>query len=115
MSHLHAPYVQRFLLSLPCALLALTVAAIAPEATAADRPNVLFIAVDDLRPDFDCYGVGQMVTPNLNRLAQRGIRFDHAYCNIAVCGASRASIMKGLRPTPHSLPVVLDPSRQRCT
>lgn len=66
----------------------------------ADRPNVLFIAVDDLRPEIECYGVDPMVTPHLDRLAQLGTRFGRAYCNIAVCGASRASLMKGLRPTP---------------
>lgn len=64
------------------------------------RPNVLFLAVDDLRPEMDSYGVANMVTPNFARLAQRGVRFDRAYCNIAVCGASRASLMTGLRPTP---------------
>ena len=90
----------------PRQLLSLTLAMTIPAmivsfAQAADRPNVLFIAVDDLRPEFDCYGAQQMITPNLNRLAERGVRFDHAYCNIAVCGASRASIMKGLRPTPN--------------
>ena len=69
-------------------------------ARAAQRSNVLFIAVDDLRPEMNCYGMRKMVTPNLDRLAQRGVRFDRAYCNIAVCGASRASILKGLRPTP---------------
>ena len=74
------------------------VSASAAEAT--ERLNVLFIAVDDLRPELDCYGVETMVTPNIDRLAQRGVKFDRAYCNIAVCGASRASIMKGLRPTP---------------
>lgn len=68
--------------------------------TAAHRPNVLFIAVDDLRPEMTCYGVSNMVTPNFDRLASRGVRFDRAYCNIAVCGASRASLMSGLRPTP---------------
>jgi iduronate 2-sulfatase len=66
----------------------------------APRPNVLFLAVDDLRPEMDCYGVRQLVTPHFDRLADRGVRFDRAYCNIAVCGASRASLMKGLRPTP---------------
>jgi arylsulfatase A-like enzyme len=73
-----------------------------PSAHARDqrRPNVLFLAVDDLRPEMDSYGVEHMVTPNFDRLAQRGVRFDRAYCNIAVCGASRASLMKGLRPTP---------------
>jgi arylsulfatase A-like enzyme len=67
---------------------------------AAERPNVLFIGVDDLRPEMDCYGVEKMITPNLDRLAEQGVRFERAYCNIAVCGASRASLMKGLRPTP---------------
>lgn len=76
--------------------------AVVPVATvhAARQPNVLFIAVDDLRPEMACYGMPQMVTPNFDRLAARGVRFDRAYCNIAVCGASRASIMTGLRPTP---------------
>ena len=64
------------------------------------RPNILFLAVDDLRPELDSYGARQMVTPHFDRLAGRGVRFDRAYCNIAVCGASRASLMKGLRPTP---------------
>jgi len=65
-----------------------------------DRPNVLMIAVDDLRPEIDAFGAEGAVTPRLDRLAQRGLRFTHAYCNIATCGASRASLMSGLRPTP---------------
>lgn len=65
-----------------------------------NRPNVLFIAVDDLRPEINNYGVNKMITPNFDRLAAQGVRFDRAYCNIAVCGASRASLMSGLRPTP---------------
>lgn len=64
------------------------------------RPNVLFLAVDDLRPEIEGFGVENMVTPHLDRLAARGVRFDRAYCNIAVCGASRASLMTSLRPTP---------------
>lgn len=64
------------------------------------RPNVLFIAVDDLRPEIASFGVIKAVTPHIDRLGERGVRFDRAYCNIAVCGASRASIMSGLRPTP---------------
>jgi arylsulfatase A-like enzyme len=82
----------------------LLVGALAPwDAPAQDgrRPNVLFLAVDDLRPEIASYGVTNMVTPNFSRLAERGVRFDRAYCNIAVCGASRASLMKGLRPTPN--------------
>jgi len=65
----------------------------------ADQPmNVLFIAVDDLRPEFETYGA-KPKTPNLNRLAKSGLRFDRAYCQQAVCGASRLSIMGGLYPT----------------
>lgn len=79
---------------------AILVTCTASPAAAANRPNVLFIAVDDLRPQMRCYGEKQMVTPHLDRLAERGVRFDRAYCNIAVCGASRASLMSGLRPTP---------------
>ncbi|TWU41836.1 sulfatase [Novipirellula artificiosorum] len=71
------------------------------DANGVDRPNILFIAVDDLRPEIACYDHPEMVTPNLDRLANHGVRFDHAYCNIAVCGASRASLMKGLRPNPN--------------
>ena len=63
-----------------------------------DRPNVLFIAVDDLRPELTCYGVDGLVTPNFDRLAERGTRFDRAYCQQAVCGASRLSVMGGLYP-----------------
>ena len=61
------------------------------------RPNVLFIAVDDLRPELGCYGAAAK-TPNIDRLAASGLRFDRAYCNQAVCGASRVSLMTGLYP-----------------
>ncbi|MDF1659406.1 MAG: sulfatase [Verrucomicrobiales bacterium] len=66
--------------------------------SAADRPNVLFIAVDDLRPELATYGA-EVKTPNLDRLAASGVRFDRAYCQQAVCGASRLSLMGGLYPT----------------
>lgn len=70
---------------------------------ASGRPNVLFIAVDDLRPELACYGTcsGQAIktkTPRLDRLAASGVRFSRAFCNQAVCGASRLSIMSGLYP-----------------
>ncbi len=62
------------------------------------KPNVLFIAVDDLRPELNCYGAGYMKTPNIGRLANQGVLFKHAYCQQAVCAPSRNSIMTGLRP-----------------
>jgi arylsulfatase A-like enzyme len=68
-------------------------------AEAADKPNVLFIAVDDLRPQLGCYGVKSMHTPNIDRLASQGIVFERAYCMVPTCGASRASLMSGIRPT----------------
>jgi len=66
---------------------------------AAREPNVLFIAVDDLRPQLGCYGVESMHTPNIDSLAAAGIVFERAYCMVPTCGASRASLMTGLRPT----------------
>ncbi len=62
-----------------------------------ERPNVLFIAIDDLRPELGAYG-SRAVTPNLDRLAAEGLRFDRAYCAQAVCGASRLSLMTSLYP-----------------
>ncbi len=62
------------------------------------KPNVVFIAVDDLRPELNCYGAKHMHTPNIDRLAERGTLFRQAYCQQAVCAPSRNSIMTGLRP-----------------
>jgi arylsulfatase A len=63
------------------------------------RPlNVLFIAVDDLRPEFGCYGAKHIHSPNLDRLAARGVLFNRAYCQQAVCSPSRSSLVTGTRP-----------------
>lgn len=68
-------------------------------ASSADRPNILFIAVDDLRPELGCYGKQHIHSPNIDQLAQSGVVFERAFCMVPTCGASRASLMTGLRPT----------------
>ncbi|AUS06324.1 sulfatase [Pseudotamlana carrageenivorans] len=63
--------------------------------------NVLFIAVDDLRPELNFYGASHIKSPNLDKLASQSLVFDRSYCNVPVCGASRASLLTGTRPTRH--------------
>ncbi len=69
-----------------------------PAQERAGKPNVLFIAVDDLRTSLGCYGDRLARTPNLDRLASGGLRFNRAYCQQAVCGPSRVSLLTGLLP-----------------
>ncbi|MFD1316379.1 sulfatase [Namhaeicola litoreus] len=65
------------------------------------KPNILFIAVDDLKPELNFYGATHIQSPNLDKLASESLVFERSYCNVPVCGASRASILTGLRPTRH--------------
>jgi iduronate 2-sulfatase len=67
-------------------------------ANAAGKRNVLFIAVDDLRPHMGCYGDGFARTPHIDSIAARGTVFRRAYCQQALCGPSRAALLTGLRP-----------------
>lgn len=86
-----------------CLLLATFVGATAafaqPVRKDAEPPNVLMILVDDLKPALGCYGDPVAKTPNLDALAGRGMRFDAAYCNQAVCAPSRFTLMLGAHST----------------
>ena len=84
------------LLLVALALVAGTPSAASPKPTM--KPNILFIAVDDLRPELGCYGRDYIKSPNIDRLARSGMVFTHAYCQQAVCSPSRSSLMTGTRP-----------------
>jgi iduronate 2-sulfatase len=72
---------------------------ISSAAFAAAQPNVLLLCVDDLKPALGCYGDKLAHSPSIDRLAARGIRFDHAYCNQSVCAPSRNTLLLGSRCT----------------
>ncbi len=66
-----------------------------------EAPNVLFIAVDDLRPELNVYGAAHIHSPGIDQLASESLVFTRAFCNVPVCGASRASLLSGVRPGMH--------------
>jgi iduronate 2-sulfatase len=78
---------------------ALVLLLLCPAIAWAARPNVLLLLVDDLKPALGCYGDTAAKTPHLDRLAARGMRFDLAYCNQAVCAPSRFTLMLGSHST----------------
>lgn len=63
-----------------------------------ENPNVLFVIVDDLRPELGCYGNAEIKTPNIDAFAQKAMVFKRAFCQAAACAPSRASVMLGMRP-----------------
>ncbi|WP_170226983.1 sulfatase [Luteibaculum oceani] len=62
------------------------------------KPNIIFISVDDLRPDLGAYGNPHIKTPNIDAFAEEALLLENAYCQAAVCAPSRASLMQGIRP-----------------
>ncbi len=64
---------------------------------------MLFIAVDDLRTELNCYGASHIHSPNIDRLAEEGVLFSNAYVQQAICMATRASILTGIRPEHHEI------------
>lgn len=83
------------------AFLVIAILAVLHAVASADKPgkyNVLFIIVDDLRPELGCYGTPIIQSPHIDALAKTGTLFNRAYCQQAVCGPSRTSFLTGLRP-----------------
>lgn len=78
--------------------LLISVSAVSPIFSQKTKFNVLFIAVDDLKPELGCYGSTVVQSPNIDRLASSATTFINAYCQQAICGPTRASLLTGLRP-----------------
>ena len=98
-------------LTLLTALLLAPLAALhAADGPAPEKPNVLFIVVDDLKPLLGCYGESWIKSPNIDRLASRGALFTASYCQVSFCAPSRMSVLTGLRPD--STRVFFNPAQQ---
>ena len=70
----------------------------ATDKPSAQKPNVLFICIDDLRPELGCYGANYIKSPNIDKLANSGVLFTHQFVQVPTCGASRCSILTGMLP-----------------
>src|SRR6476619_7900468 len=90
--------ILRFALALCTSLICFAPSLVLAAEAEKPRFNVLFIAVDDLRPELGCYGFSQIKSPNIDALANEGLQFNRAYCQLALCNPSRSSLLTGLRP-----------------
>lgn len=95
-----------------CAFPLLLIGAGAHAANHGCRTNVLFVVVDDLNAELGCYGNRVVKSPNVDRLAEQGVRFDRAYCQYPLCNPSRISFLSGLRPETTGVYVLGAPPRQ---
>ena len=76
-------------------VVALTTSILATQPVAGQKKNVLFIAVDDLRPELGAYGIDFVKSPNIDKLASQSMVFERAYCQVALCSPSRTSLLTG--------------------
>lgn len=90
-------------LTLTAMAIAATLVANDVSAKVSKPKNILFIVADDLRPEFGCYNSAMVKTPNIDAFAGQGVLFTNAFCNIPVSGASRTSLLTGLRPTNNTI------------
>ncbi len=79
-------------------VLGLSLGAVGARADDPARPNILWITCEDISPNLGCYGDDYAVTPNLDRLAARGVRYDNAFATIGVCAPARSTIITGMYP-----------------
>lgn len=91
---------MRTIAHLPCIALALLCIQLAVgfQLVSGKHPDIVMIAIDDLRPMLGCYGDQRIQSPNIDSIAKSGVVFERAYCQYAKCGTSRLSLMLGLRP-----------------
>lgn len=92
-------FFRLFRAAMPLALLLASLPAVAAETQPTQRPNILWISLEDISPNLGCYGDAYAVTPNIDRLASQGVRFSRAFSHSGVCAPTRSGIITGMHPT----------------